>query len=109
MLAKKSALSVAALVVPYRLPTTAVEQARCITGRTSTPEDIGACKSLSSNRAAPMLTGYGGAASSGQSTNEPLFIACMNASGWSLEKPGTLTEAAAAGKAQTERGRAQLR
>lgn len=29
---------------------------------------------------------YGGSASSGQTTNIPLFNACMNAKGWSLEK-----------------------
>ena len=29
---------------------------------------------------------YGGRASSGQSTNGPLFHACMNAAGWSLQQ-----------------------
>jgi hypothetical protein len=36
---------------------------------------------------------YGGVASSGQSTNEPLFNACMNARGWSLQRQGEVQAA----------------
>jgi hypothetical protein len=45
---------------------------------------------------------YGGAASSGQTTNDPLFIACMNAKGWSLQRQSANSEQAGHNKAEVE-------
>jgi hypothetical protein len=44
----------------------------------------------------------GGAASSGQTTNDPLFIACMNAKGWSLQRQSANSAQVGHNKAEVE-------
>lgn len=48
------------------------------------------------------ISRYGGSASSGQSTNEPLFAACMNAKGWTLGTRNVSSDQAAQNNAEVE-------
>jgi len=48
------------------------------------------------------ISRYGGAASSEQSTNAPLYNACMNAKGWSLQRQSANSEQAAQNKAEVD-------
>jgi hypothetical protein len=103
MLTKKSALSIAALVVltgcqPMVWNRPGASQADFNTERYQ-------CMQASQQQtSSAYINQYGGAASSGQTTNDPLFIACMNAKGWSLQRQGALNEQAAQNKAEVEAG-----
>jgi hypothetical protein len=101
MLATKSALSITALIVVAGCQPLVWNRPGALQADFNT--DRFQCMQVSQQQSSSAYVNrYGGYASSEQTTNDPLFKACMNAKGWSLERQGANNEQAAQNKAEVE-------